>query len=669
MKKNKIKFLLIILCFTFYPSFILNASDLIESQPEILFKYDRLDKSYANLSQQVAFNKAVLLLERKEYQAAIKIFKTTAVVMKIPSFLNIAIAYYQMNSIYNAKIYFKRIYEHKESMNTNTYSFMSACFYLYQLSKDKNYLEEIINIAKKEYKLSEHSKRMIADTYIVLKNYKLALKVLESMDFSRPLKKALLYIKLNNYEQAEIFLKNARDTSFNPKKINDILWFMIFRDLKANEISKLQEHLDELSPRISYFSSNTKLPLKIFFNKHKYTAKQYLNFVTKFDEDRVIDYIFYFAPFIFSDSQELIYDMSKGFIFNSKNNIKQLDVMLEYNAKLLNLIKKDPILRVKELEKLLKTDTKSYIYYNLGLAYAHIYDFHSAYKYFHKAYKLNPGNKLFSVMTLISAKRISKKLKDKEYIEKNIKSNNGMYKYFGHKLYSMFENSKFTSSQKPGKYENSIFYKSLLFLEKFQKGKATFDEPLLKEYYKDPFIYLMKLSMRKDNENDYVYFSRLQDTIPLKINNNFLDGPLLITQYYIDILKAIGLFYKADLNIVGYHSPSYLRTKALSDLHNNNAKAAVSILEFLQEKYHLEDKYTMYLIVAGLLEDKRYNEASVQISLIKAILNESGADFLSGVQLIQDLKIHSAKEYFNKPYKDSLIDFKLLGFDDYLESL
>ncbi len=666
MKSFNIKFILI-LWIIYLPT--LQAKDLIESQPEILFKYNKLNKSYQNLTVQVAFNKAVLLLEKKKYQEAITIFKSTASVMKIPSFLNIAIAYYQMKSIYNAKIYFQRIYQHDEARYSNTYSFMSACFYLYQLSKDKNYLEQIINIAKKEKKLSEHSKRMIADTYIVLKNYKQALKVLESMDFSKPLKKALLYIKLKDYNKAERFLQNARDNTFNPKKVNNIIWFMIFRDLKSNEIGKLIEHIDELSPRISYFSSNKDLPLKIFFNKYKYTPKQYLDFVVKFDKDREMDYIFYFAPFIFSDSQELIYDLSKGFIFNSNENIEQLDVMLEYNANLLNLIKKDPIIRVKELEKLIKTDTKSYIYYNLGLAYAHIYDFHSAYKYFTKAYKLNPGNKLFSVMTLLSAKKISKKLKDKDYIQNNIKSNNGLYKYFGHKLYSMFINPKFKFLDKPGKYKKAIFYKSLLFLDKFQEGTASFDEPLLKEYYKDPFIYLIKLSMRKENESDYSYFSRLQDTIPLKINNNFLDGPLLITQYYIDILKSLGLFYKADLNIVGYHSPSYLRTKALRDLHNNNPKAAVSILEFLQEKYNLEDKYTMYLIVAGLLEDKRYNEASVQISLIKAILNDSGADFLSGVQLIQDLKLHSAKEYFNKPYLDSLIDFKLIGFDDFLESL
>lgn len=77
----------------------------------------------------------------------------------------------------------------------------------------------------------------------------------------------------------------------------------------------------------------------------------------------------------------------------------------------------------------------------------------------------------------------------------------------------------------------------------------------------------------------------------------------------------------------------------------------------------------MYLIVAALLEAGKYNEASLQISLIKAILNDTSADFLTGVQLIQELKLGSASQYFNEKYLDDLIDFKLVDFDQLLESL
>ena len=41
--------------------------------------------------------------------------------------------------------------------------------------------------------------------------------------------------------------------------------------------------------------------------------------------------------------------------------------------------------------------------------------------------KLNPGNKLYATMYLITANRLNIKIKDKEYIETNIKSENGLY--------------------------------------------------------------------------------------------------------------------------------------------------------------------------------------------------------------------------------------------------
>ena len=126
---------------------------------------------------------------------------------------------------------------------------------------------------------------------------------------------------------------------------------------------------------------------------------------------------------------------------------------------------------------------------------------------------------------------------------------------------------------------------------------------------------------------------------------------------------------KADLKIIGKNTPSYLRTKALRDLHFNLPDETIKTLEYLQNEYKLEDKYTMYLMVAALLDAGRYNDASIQISLIKAILNDPDADFLTAIQLIQELKIPSAKQFLNQPYLDSLIDFKLVGFDEYLESL
>lgn len=668
---NKFKLLLLFFCFYFFPLTLLSQEEpIIESQPEILFEYEKLKKNQENVALQVDFNKAILYLENKEYEKAIYILKKTANVLKIPSFLNIGIAYYKLNSMHNAKIYLNKIYNLNEASYSDTYSYMSSAYYLYKINNDLKYLDRIISVGKKHKKLSEPAKRVMIDTYIVLKQYDKALELVNTMNYPMDLKKALLYIKLREYSQAEIYLNKVKENTLDEKKLDEVIWFTIFRDLKANEIDKLKENLDILKARKSTFTTNLELPLIMYFNKNKYTSKEYLNFVIKFNKDRIIDSIFYFAPFVFSDNDEIIYDSFKGFIFKTRQNIESLEEMVEYNVKFIELIKLDPIIRINKLKKLITKDTKSYVYYNLAVCYAQIDDFHNAYKYFRKAYKINPGNKLFSAMTLISAKRINITIPDREYMELTITSSNGLYNYFGQTLYKLVINPKAVIDVEPNYFKKSIFHKALLYLDNNIKGKVTQYEPLFLDSLKDPYVYMMKLVLRKEKESDYEYFSRLQDTIPLKLNNNFLEGPLIITQYYIDILKALGLFNKADLDFGGdKYSPSYLRTKALRDLHLNKPNEAVKTLEFLQKEYNLEDKYTMYLTVAGLLESNRYNDASLQISLINALLKDDGASFLTGVQLIQDLKISSVKQYFKTPYIDSLIDFDLNGFDNYLQSL
>ena len=228
----------------------------------------------------------------------------------------------------------------------------------------------------------------------------------------------------------------------------------------------------------------------------------------------------------------------------------------------------------------------------------------------------------------------SKTLKDKDYLENSMKSNSGLYVYFGKEIYRAFLNKEYSFINKPENFENTIFYQALDFLEAMKEKKKLINHPLLQEYIKDPFTLLIRLVQRKDKESDFEYYARMQDTIPLTLNNYFLEGPLVVTKYYIDILKSLGIFYKADLKIIGSKSPSYLRLKAIRDLHYNLPNETIKTLEYLQKEYELEDKYSMYLIVAALLEAGRYNDASIQISLIKSLLNDKDADFLTAVQLI-----------------------------------
>lgn len=686
------KFLFII--FFFYSFVYAETQTVLDSQSEILFNYDSLKKKQERLNLKVDFNKAVLLLEEGEYYEAIELFKKTREVLKVPSILNLGVAHYKLMEEEkdktsdrfkklrkNVLIYFGEVFNIKEAAYSHTYAFMSAAYYLYEITKDDKYLKEIVLASKKPKNIDEHAKRLVVDTYIKLKQYEDALNSLNSMKFPNEIKRALLYVKLRNYENASLSLEKAIENTVNQNTYNKILWIMAFVSLKDNNIDALKETIDKISERKRIFKTNKELPLKIFFNRHKYTPEEHLSMVTKFNFDKRVEFLFYFAPFIFSDNEEVFYDSSKGFIFKDRQNIESLQDMVVYNNQFLNLIKKDPIERRYELEKLLDKDTKSYVYYNLALASAQIGDYHTAYKYFYQAYKLNPGNKVYAAMTLIAAKKVKIRVDDIEYIEQNILSYDGMYKYFGKRLYKLFISTINEKTEKKivvkkeeddlsFQYKDTVFYNALMFLDDMVHDEIKIDENIFfEDYDKDPLVFLLELVQKREDETQYQYIKRIQENIPLKINDNFLDGSQIVTQFYINVLQGVGLLHKADLNKLGSQNPSYLRTKALNELYSGDADLTVRILNYLRDKYKLEDKYTLYMEVAAFLELGKYNDALVTIELIKAVLKDESANFLIGVQLLQDLKLKSSKQYFTTEYNDSFIDFKLEKLDDYLESL
>lgn len=42
-------------------------------------------------------------------------------------------------------------------------------------------------------------------------------------------------------------------------------------------------------------------------------------------------------------------------------------------------------------------------------------------------------------------------------------------------------------------------------------------------HIKDPLTFLIKLVQSRTSENDFAYYSRLQDSVPLILNNQFLE--------------------------------------------------------------------------------------------------------------------------------------------------
>jgi Tfp pilus assembly protein PilF len=652
-------------------------SQVYESQPNVIFKYDSLQKQQKNVSLEIDFNNAVLYMQQKQYLKAITILKKTAKILKIPSFLNIGICYYKLDSHNNAYLYLKKIYDLKEATKEDIYSYMSASYYLYLVTNDRKYLATITDLSKKisTENFTEDIKRLVADTYIVIKNYEMALKIIDTMEYKDDLKIALLYLQIKNYDMALIHLNSAYENYGKKEKLHEILWFKIFRDLKANSLGKLQEDIALLEKSKINFKTNRELPLEIFFNPKKYSAKEYLQKVTNFDEKRKIDMIFYFAPFIFIDREEIFNDSVMGYVLEDERNIEIIDSMIEYNYDLLEIIKKDPIIRAVELEKNLKSKygKKSYEYYNLALSFAQIYDFKKAHTYFKKAYDLSHGNKLYSSMTLISAKRAKIKL-EKNFetkLRNNLLSKNGNFDYLGKYVYKIIFDEKFVlPEQKPNRTDRkSIFLRALQFIDKSDESGFSEDEPLLAADMKDPLVYLLRILAKKDFESEYEYIARLQDIIPKEYNDYYLKGAIFITNYYIDVVKALGVFNKVDFEIEDETAPTYLRTDALIKLHHGKAVRSIKILENLQQKYNLYDKYTSEILIAAFLMAKDYSNAFATIGMLQFEQEDPDAKFLSAVQLIQTLKLNGALQFLKFKYEGDLIDFRIVGFEEYLESL
>ncbi|HFU74745.1 MAG TPA: hypothetical protein ENK66_00715 [Arcobacter sp.] len=650
---------------------------LYESQPNIIFKYDTLESKQKATSLEIDFNNAVLFMEQKEYLKAITLFKKTAKILKIPSFLNIGICYYKLESNNNAFLYLKKIYDLKEASKEDVYSYMSASFYLYQLTKDRKYLATITDIATElsSKKFTEDVKRLVADTYIMIKDYEMAIKIIKTMKYIDDLKLALLYISLKNYDMATVHLNGAKEKYGDKVKLNEILWFSIFKNIKSNSLAKLKDDIITLQELKNEFNINRKLPLKVFFNPKKFSAKEYLTKITNFDEKRKIDMIFYFSPFIFIDREEIFNDSVMGYVLKNQENITLIDTMLQYNSFLLTVIKKDPIIRAIELEKDIngKFEKKSYEYYNLGLSYAQIFDYINAYKYFKKAYDLSHSNKLYSSMTLIAAKRAKIKLTKnfETKLRNNLLSKDGDYDYLGKFVYKIIFDKKYQMPEKkPSRTDRkSIFLRSLDFIDKITEQGLNPNATLLDVDVKDPLVYLFRSLTKKELESNYEYISRLQDTLPKEYNDYYLRGPMIITEYYMDVVKALGIFSKVDFNIEGEISPTYFKTKAYVELYKNQPVKSIKILEKLQNEYQLNDKSTTELLIAAFLSANDYSNAMATIGMLQFEQNDDDAKFINGVQLLQNMRLNSVLQFFNSKYDGDMIDFKIEGYEEYLESL
>ena len=75
--------------------------------------------------------------------------------------------------------------------------------------------------------------------------------------------------------------------------------------------------------------------------------------------------------------------------------------------------------------------------------------------------------------------------------------------------------------------------------------------------------------------------------------------------------------FEKTLNVIGPIKNKF--SKPDCKVHIFLQENAINSLNYLRDTYKYDNRFTMYLTVASYLEAKRYGDASIQISLIKAL--------------------------------------------------
>ena len=102
-----------------------------------------------------------------------------------------------------------------------------------------------------------------------------------------------------------------------------------------------------------------------------------------------------------------------------------------------------------------------------------------------------------------------------------------------------------------------------------------------------------------------------------------------------------------------------LRTKAIIQLYNGKPSETIQIIEYLQNEYNLQSIDSYYLLIAALFSSGKDELAYATLTEIEFLYKDKDAKFLSGIRLLQDMKLNSAPQYFRDKLKGNLIDIRL----------
>lgn len=300
----------------------------------------------------------------------------------------------------------------------------------------KNYLEALIVLENDRSKYYKEQKSYIkAKIYTMLNQNLKAIVELEKIDSEEDsLALGQLYARIGDLNLANKYFEEAITLDLSPVKAKLSQAFAMLKNRQIRPASKIfQKLLQKKGDKIAHIYP-IEVTLKRSLFDPNYGSVRLRNSLQQ-DIKMQFSVLFYFAPFMLFDSEEVVHYIKKGgvnIIFNQTSkaydNLSKSHKDAQYNKIVASALEKIEQGLLVEGHNILKNALKfnpshSVFRYNLALSYAKIGDFQNAYEEFLRAYNLDNKNYLAGLFAIATARLTNKNFKKfNQLLKENLQS-------------------------------------------------------------------------------------------------------------------------------------------------------------------------------------------------------------------------------------------------------
>ncbi len=592
------------------------------------------------------YNLGVAQMQEKSYAEALESFQKAIDINedRAISALNAAICALQLNEPLKYRYYLQLAQTYLPySGDLPLYSYLYSLVNFYS----GNYLEVFSSLLHKTSPYYEaESNELLASVYAYFGNNFKAIDALSNnaTDSKNWFNLALLYARIGDYAHANTLLLQIID-SFGHTLETDMALMLVKMQLpdylQAASIAKQYANNKEAIDKNPY-------PVRItlrdeFFDVNVAQQRFWGNFTgVKLNAYKVL---FYFAPYKVFDAREAFNVIQEGGINIHIENLQEAKEVLlrgqtisRVNRNIANAILETLNGNVRTANALLKKAVETYpnhsiLHYNLGLNYAQMNDFDSAYRHFLRSFHLNPMDLNAGLFALIAAKltyRDSVRLEEEIGREIVNYQGNATEQEFIQTLLNYIRDGV---PQAMGSLEEAKSKVAIYYALDFAQGVQLSDQSLMIKSAQnlkalspnDPIANLLELLALNFKDDPKALSLKIQHYYQDKTINkdSFYYGAAIVREMYIEIAHIIGTlrYIEQDLDTRLITEQKDVRgviqSLALTYLYLQEFEKSFTLYNSLIDDFKEQDTQTLFLAAVAAVGSGHTENAAVLLQLAK----------------------------------------------------